>query len=113
MRWCWRPWLGLRVPTHLTIRRVVYCKDGGTRIVIARDEHGRPREIRLTSPLRSWFGRWRLYLDGCRVPTRGRREAALLRLLEEAAEQSSFGDDLMAVVRLVRSDNYQHPLRRG
>jgi hypothetical protein len=87
----------LRMPRRFRLERVECYLDGGTTILVGRDEHGHQRRIRLSQqtfvPM-SWFD-WstgRLYVGWRRVPMRSSAETAILKLTERlVVEQEAAG----------------------
>jgi hypothetical protein len=80
------------LPQRILVADVLYLLDGGTTIVIGTDEDNRRRQMALSQhQLPKAPGKpppaGRLYLDGWRVPVGGEAEAALLRVLDAAADE--------------------------
>lgn len=116
----------LRVPRRFRLERVECYFDGGTTILVGRDEHGHRRRIRLSqqtfAPM-SWFD-WsigRLYVGWRRVPIGSRAETAILKLTEQlVVEQEAAGPaegelpalgrcrvySLRMMLKYVQSDSY-------
>jgi hypothetical protein len=71
------------VPSRLVVEKVSYLTDGGTTVIVGRDDQGRERNVTLTQ--RAFRGRnaGRLFFDGYKVPPRGDLERAVLRLLRD------------------------------